>query len=154
MVPSWISMPCVTVMTQPWLRSWITSKQRQAWVTLGPSATSSGHSSIWTKWESFQSVPFTKHSILLYCIDASCLLLIVYWFLYICTLLSQGCGRVSVFLYSETVKFIKRSLLSELAWGQAAIFLLKCSDQKNAANHMVWALLLFFVYFVFWAWEF
>lgn len=60
-------------------------------------------------------------------------------------------GEQDVFLHSKTVKFIKLSLLSELAWGQAAIFLLKCSDQKkkkekNAANHVVWALLCFFLY--------
>lgn len=40
-------------------------------------------------------------------------------------------GEQDVFLHSKTVKFIKLALLSELAWGQAAIFLLKCSDQKK-----------------------
>lgn len=54
-------------------------------------------------------------------------------------------GEQDVFLHSETVKFIKLSLLSELAWGQADIFLLKCSDQKKKMLPTI----LFGLYFAF-----
>lgn len=103
MVPSWMWTPWVTTVTQPWLHSWITWKQRRVWVTLGTSVTSIGPSSIWStwdhelKWESLWRVPSTNHAVLQHCIETFCLLLIVYRFLYICTLLAHGCGRTRCF---------------------------------------------------------